>query len=134
MTAHSPLTAKDTMSAPVRVLRMLNRWFRQSSIAPSYREIGYFASVSVSRVRTYLDQLEGRGHLTHQPGVERSIVLADRCANISDDELIRALHGRNMAVIIPPVAAAALGEAFPVDLASGSTALEGALEQLNNIS
>jgi hypothetical protein len=109
MNAHARLTACDTMSAPVsasvRVLRILNPWFRQSSIAPSYREIGYFASVSVSRVRTYLDQLEGRGHLTHKPGVERSIVLADRCATISDDELIRALHSRNMAVVIPPVIA-----------------------------
>lgn len=133
MNAHARLTPRDTMSAPVRVLRMLNQWFRQSSIAPSYREIGYFASVSVSRVRSYLDVLEDRGHLAHQPGVERSIVLADRCANISDDELIRALHRRNMAVVVPPTIAAPLGEAFPVEPTSGTDCIADLIDRLGDI-
>jgi hypothetical protein len=99
---HARLTSRDMMSAPVRVLRMLNQWFRQSSIAPSYREIGYFASVSVSRMRGYLDDLQELGHLTHKHGVERSIVMMDRCANFSDDELIRACHQRDMSVVMGP--------------------------------
>ncbi|WBO23947.1 LexA family transcriptional regulator [Sphingomonas abietis] len=117
MNMQSRLTARDSISAPARVLRMLNQWFTQSSIPPSYREIAFFSGVSLPRVRGYLDVLEGRGHLTHKPGVERSIEMADRCANICTDELIRALHGRNMTVIVkpPPVAAVPICEAFPLD-------------------
>lgn len=117
MNAHTRLNPSHSTSAPVRVLRMLNQWFLHSSIAPSYREIAFFAGVSVSRVRGYLDVLEGMEHLTHKPGDDRSIVMADRCANICTDELIRALHGRNHTVMLqaPPPIASALGEAFPVD-------------------
>lgn len=102
-----------TASAVAKVLTMLNTWYRHRSFAPSYREIASLAGVSISRIRGYLDILQGMGHLTHTPGVDRSTQMADRCANICDDELERACHGRNWTIIKHPVGDA-LGLAFPL--------------------
>lgn len=91
-----------TMSPACRILDMLNAWFASHAFAPSYREIERLARVHLGRVRSYLDQLQAQGHLTHRGGEPRSIVLTRRMANVSDIELEVECLGRGWVVMRPP--------------------------------
>jgi len=105
------------ISTRARVLEAVRWYFRATGMSPSFSEIGLRAGVPKQRVGRYLDELQRDEYLTYEKGEARSIMLADPGANISDADLLSAALGRGWVVKMPTPAAAAVGEATPVELA-----------------
>ena len=97
-----------------RVLDAIRWYFRAYGLSPSHSEIAKLACIAVKRVLRYLKELQAVGLLLFTRGAARSIVLVDRCANLSDEEMERGCHARNWQVIKPPPEAAPLNAVFQI--------------------
>lgn len=97
------------------VLEAIRRHFRAVGGSPSHREISDQTGVGRRHIGLWLDELQAEGMLTYERAHARSIVLTDRCANLSDTELHLACAARGWTVTEPPVTAAPLLDAYPID-------------------
>jgi DNA-binding transcriptional ArsR family regulator len=95
------------------VLKAIRQHFRETGCSPSYAEIGERTGLEPRHVRPHLEQLQDDGLLTYRRGVGRSIVLVDRMANLSDEEVERGVHGRGWTLVKSTLPL--LADMFPID-------------------
>ncbi len=97
------------------VLTAIRQHFRVTGCSPSYAEIGERTGLEPRHVRPHLDSLQADGLIVFRRGVGRSIMLVDRMANLSDEEVELGVHGRGWTLVKSAVPA--LAEVYPLDLA-----------------
>lgn len=106
-------TKQTTGSAWHRVLAAVRQYRREVGCAPSLGEIARRTGIRRQHIGRSLRQCEREGLIVYAPGSSDPIRLVDTAANLSDEELEAALHGRGGRIVWSP--APVVGEAYPVD-------------------
>ena len=96
-----------------RVLTSIRWLYRRDGMSPSHSQIADVARIATKRVRSYVERLAADGFLTFEKGVPFSIRLADRGAELSDEEIERIVHGRNGTITWTKLPG--LGDVYPVE-------------------
>lgn len=111
-----------------RVLTAIRWLFRRDGMPPSHSQVADIAGIATKRIRIYVERLAADGFITYEKGVAFSIRLADRGAELSDEELERVAHARGAAISWSKLPA--LGYAFPLTRADDEGVADWGLKLL----